>query len=38
MIRVMRLRLDLPALVTALLATLLGLQVAYLVTTGFRSH
>ena len=38
MIRVMRLRLDLPALVTPLLATVLGLQVAYLVTTGFRSH
>jgi len=38
MIRVMRLRLDLPALVTAFLATILGLQVAYLVTTGFRSH
>jgi len=38
MIRIMRLRLDLPALVTPLLATVLGLQVAYLVTTGFRSH
>lgn len=38
MIRVMRLRLDLPTLVTPLLATVLGLQVAYLVTTGFRSH
>jgi len=36
MIRVMRLRLDLPALVTALLATVLGLQVAYLVTTALR--
>lgn len=38
MIRVMRLRLDLPALVTPLLATVLGLQVAYLLTSGFRSH
>jgi general secretion pathway protein C len=38
MIDTMRLRLDLPALVTAVLATILGLQVAYLVTTGFRSH
>jgi len=38
MIGIMRLRLDLPALVTAFLATVLGLQVAYLVTTGFRSH
>jgi general secretion pathway protein C len=38
MIDTMRLRLDLPALVTALLAAILGLQVAYLVTTAFRSH
>lgn len=38
MIATMRLRLDLPTLVTALLATILGLQVAYLVTSGFRSH
>jgi len=34
----MRLRLDLPTLVTPLLATILGLQVAYLVTTAYRSH